>query len=739
MSETGGAAAAPDDSRKVATTDTDEGVALEPAGGMQDIHEVFLAVRKMSWETSVPEGSTSTHREETVRRMMAVRGVNLQELYDVDTVPEEQAERLSFDVVQNEWVSEFVTVKVARRMFSCGNRYGCIRMRDTDHGRIKVLKVCFVEQTEERMWEIVKTQALAEICCAIFQSKCPASVQASAFPPRFIYRLLQREGQPAILVDELLAEGYNFEKRWLALHPSSQNPEDVMESHKWAAFQYCSYLQADKSMVFERCTSIDGKWVSPVVHSIDRSFGGSDDHGAPFIDRWVAEFSGKYAQLLNVRTQDLFTLTGEQLIEAMTQNGLLPARGTAPLSLLSSPLSSPNSGHSVGLSMASPVLSNGSSASGVQAANSSPTGFVSPYPGSPGNGSQVAVQVRSSSNSDHSDAIRLTIRSSGPNSEASDLLPDEFPDDYAISPPMSEDGTDTAKEMARLASTLNQKFNLPSETPWLAPAMPQSLKTVRSIALDEPCVASTPVAVTINVNVNIPAILKKASEEPTTVTVNGPVSDHAIQEGLTATPLPSTSSPPSTSQVQASSAAREAASLQNNSENHGMSPATRDMKDDGCVPLSALRPQRNGATTSDADVLAPRNLTLITEDLRRTHTHSVGTSAHSNASIVPIRSSASAPDTSHASPAAGAQSLAPSLHAMEVTSYGAPAASYEANQLHELAQRRQALCCALVIFQTRLPILSSTICTFLPFISVPEINEGVDCWASTHRKISLLT
>jgi hypothetical protein len=33
-----------------------------------------------------------------------------------------------------------------------------------------------------------------------------------------------------------------------------------MESHKWAAFQYCSYVQADKGMLFERCTAIDGKW-----------------------------------------------------------------------------------------------------------------------------------------------------------------------------------------------------------------------------------------------------------------------------------------------------------------------------------------------------------------------------------------------------------------------------------------------------------------------------------------------
>jgi hypothetical protein len=36
--------------------------------------------------------------------------------------------------------------------------------------------------------------------------------------------------------------------------------QDLMESHKWAAFQYCSYVQADKGMLFERCTAIDGKW-----------------------------------------------------------------------------------------------------------------------------------------------------------------------------------------------------------------------------------------------------------------------------------------------------------------------------------------------------------------------------------------------------------------------------------------------------------------------------------------------
>ena len=179
---------------------------------------------------------------------MASKGISLKELYEVDLRPEEQAERMSFgmrvgrrrrinvpslllisgantrskltDVVQNEWVSEIVSVKVAARMFSSGSRYGCFRMRDMDHGRIKVLKVCFFEQSEEHMWQMVQTQALAEICCAIFRAKCSPHI-APVFPPQFVYRMLERAGEPSILVDELLAEGYNFEKRWLSLHPSS--------------------------------------------------------------------------------------------------------------------------------------------------------------------------------------------------------------------------------------------------------------------------------------------------------------------------------------------------------------------------------------------------------------------------------------------------------------------------------------------------------------------------------------
>lgn len=105
-------------------------------------------------------------------------------------------------------------------MFSSCTRYGCFRMRNMDDGRIKVLKVCFFEQSGEHMWEMVQLQSLAEICCAVFRAKCPPHI-APVFPPQFVYKMLQRADEPAILVDELLAEGYNFEKRWLSLHPSS--------------------------------------------------------------------------------------------------------------------------------------------------------------------------------------------------------------------------------------------------------------------------------------------------------------------------------------------------------------------------------------------------------------------------------------------------------------------------------------------------------------------------------------
>lgn len=84
----------------------------------------------------------------------------------------------------------------------------------------------------------------------------------------------------------------------------------------------------------------------------------------------------------------------------------------------------------------------------------------------------MAIQVRSSSNSEHSDAVRLSIRSSGPNSESSELV-DQHADDYVISPPMSENGEDTAQHIAHLASSLNNALSISSDTPWLSPAMPQ--------------------------------------------------------------------------------------------------------------------------------------------------------------------------------------------------------------------------------------------------------------------------
>ena len=40
------------------------------------------------------------------------------------------------------------------------------------------------------------------------------------------------------------------------------------------------------------------------------------------IDRWVEEFSDKYAQTLGVRVQDLFTLSGEQMIGARVDTHL---------------------------------------------------------------------------------------------------------------------------------------------------------------------------------------------------------------------------------------------------------------------------------------------------------------------------------------------------------------------------------------------------------------------------------
>ena len=88
--------------------------------------------------------------------------------------------------------------------------------------------------------------------------------------------------------------------------------------------------------------------------------------------------------------------------------------------------------------------------------------------------SNVAIQVRSSTNSEHSDAVRVSIRSSGPSSESSEHA-EQHADDYVISTPRSENGEELAHHIAQLASSLNKVLSVSSGTPWLSTAIPQIL------------------------------------------------------------------------------------------------------------------------------------------------------------------------------------------------------------------------------------------------------------------------
>ena len=190
---------------------------------------------------------------------------------------------LVFDATQNSWSSTSVSVKVARRMFAHGSRFGCIRMKDQDDGRVKVLKKDLSGAANEELYDDVKAHALGELCCKLFREAAPN--MEVGFMPRVIYKLVQRSNRPKIMCEELLTDGDDFQKMPIALHPPKDAlPEEVVASHKWAAFQYFTYLQSQCGMVFERCDVVNGVWMNPVIHSKDQTLGGKLDGGAEAIE-----------------------------------------------------------------------------------------------------------------------------------------------------------------------------------------------------------------------------------------------------------------------------------------------------------------------------------------------------------------------------------------------------------------------------------------------------------------------
>jgi len=162
---------------------------------------------------AMPEAPPS--RSRSFREQMQSEGVDVNELYDVDTVAEEDAEMLVFDATQNSWSTAKTQVKVARRMFAHGNKYGCIRMRDLTDGRTKVLKKSLAGQKDEDVYDEVKSHSLAELCCSLFRQLEPDL--PIGFMPRVIYKLVQRSNRPKIMCEELLTDEDDYEKRPLSM------------------------------------------------------------------------------------------------------------------------------------------------------------------------------------------------------------------------------------------------------------------------------------------------------------------------------------------------------------------------------------------------------------------------------------------------------------------------------------------------------------------------------------------
>jgi len=236
----------------------------------------------------LPAGSSEIPQAPLSRSMsfkvqMEEEGINLHELFDVDSVSEEKAEVLIFDATQNSWASSEVVVKVAARMFAHGNNFGCIRMRDLTDGRVKVLKKSLSGAPDDDLYDDVKAHALGELCCKLFRQTAPQIDMG--FMPRVIYKLVQRSNRPKIMCEELLTESDDFAKRELSLFPPrNATPEDVYESHKWAVFQFFTFLQSQRGMVFDKCDLVHGIWMNPIIHSNDQTLGGHKDGGPEAVE-----------------------------------------------------------------------------------------------------------------------------------------------------------------------------------------------------------------------------------------------------------------------------------------------------------------------------------------------------------------------------------------------------------------------------------------------------------------------
>jgi hypothetical protein len=251
----------------------------------------------------------------------------------------EQAEKLRFHADQNCWETFQTEIKVAKKMFEHGDIYGCIRFLDVQEGAVKVLKKAMkVVETVDDIHNGVKMQCLGELCANLFSSVAP-EVCSTSFVPCLVYVLKQRPNQPSVRVEEYVQ--HDHVKREISVNPpQNASIQDVLDSHKFSAFQFFTYIQSDRNMVFISAVKVNHRMLTrPVVASLDHNLGGKDDRGADGIAQWVAEFTHKYSPLLGLSKEQIFSADPIQLITLMDSKGLftapaqalLPAQAPAPL------------------------------------------------------------------------------------------------------------------------------------------------------------------------------------------------------------------------------------------------------------------------------------------------------------------------------------------------------------------------------------------------------------------------
>jgi hypothetical protein len=248
------------------------------------------------------------------------------DLFPGDGCVSEQAEKLKFHADQNSWETSFTEIKVAKKMFAHGQIYGCIRFLDLSEKAVKVLKKSI--KSVEALDDIhagVKMQCLGELCASLFSSIAPPSCRTS-FISCCVYVLKQRPNQPSVRVEEFIGEKY--EKRVLGVNPpSSATPQDILDHNKFAAFQFFTFMQSDRNMVFISATKVTDRMLTrPVVASLDQNLGGKDDLGSDGIGQWVAEFSFRFSPLLGLTKDQIFATDPVQLFALMDDMGLFTGR-----------------------------------------------------------------------------------------------------------------------------------------------------------------------------------------------------------------------------------------------------------------------------------------------------------------------------------------------------------------------------------------------------------------------------